>query len=164
MAEGRRTVVARGGDASARCGPARTRRAILREPVDLCPGAPHQNGGNALCRFVLADRPRAPRDADRLWREDSRVAVACLQIGRADADRRAPAPPRPCALTAGKRPIMLDIPDTKPFWIKVTTRSAFQDTLLNSLSVALATVLVSVALVVPTAYLAHLKAPRAKPW
>ncbi len=53
---------------------------------------------------------------------------------------------------------------TLAWWIKVTARSAFQDTLLNSLLVALATVLVSVALVVPTAYLAHLKAPRAKPW
>jgi len=46
----------------------------------------------------------------------------------------------------------------------VTARPAFQDTLLNSLAVAAATVAVSVALVTPTAYWAHLGAPKAKPW
>ena len=53
---------------------------------------------------------------------------------------------------------------TLRWWQSVTARSAFQDTLLNSLAVAAATVAVSVALVIPTAYWAHLRAPRAKPW
>ena len=53
---------------------------------------------------------------------------------------------------------------TLRWWQAVTARSAFQDTLLNSLAVAAATVAVSVALVTPTAYWAHLRVPRAKPW
>jgi len=53
---------------------------------------------------------------------------------------------------------------TLRWWQAVTARPAFQDTLLNSLAVAAATVAVSVALVTPTAYWAHLGAPKAKPW
>ena len=40
---------------------------------------------------------------------------------------------------------------TLAWWVKVTGRSAFQDTLVNSLAVALATVAVSLVLVTPTA-------------
>jgi putative spermidine/putrescine transport system permease protein len=53
---------------------------------------------------------------------------------------------------------------TAAWWIKVTARSAFQRTLINSSLVALATVVVSAVLVTPTAYWAHLRVPRAKPW
>jgi putative spermidine/putrescine transport system permease protein len=53
---------------------------------------------------------------------------------------------------------------TLRWWQAVTARSAFQDTLLNSLGVAVATVAVSLALVTPTAYWAHLRAPKARPW
>lgn len=50
------------------------------------------------------------------------------------------------------------------WWIKVTTHSAFQRTLTNSVLVALATVAFSAILITPTAYWAHLRVPRAKPW
>jgi len=53
---------------------------------------------------------------------------------------------------------------TLRWWQAVTARSAFQDTLLHSLAVGAATVAVSVALVTPTAYWAHLRVPKAKPW
>ena len=53
---------------------------------------------------------------------------------------------------------------TLRWWQAVTARAAFHDTLLNSLAVATATVVVSVVLVTPTAYWAHLRAPKAKPW
>ncbi|MEX1206662.1 MAG: ABC transporter permease [Dongiaceae bacterium] len=53
---------------------------------------------------------------------------------------------------------------TLAWWIKVTARSAFQRTLLNSIYVALATVVVSAVLVTPTACWAHLRLPGAKPW
>jgi putative spermidine/putrescine transport system permease protein len=53
---------------------------------------------------------------------------------------------------------------TLAWWIKVTGRSAFQDTLLNSVAVAAATVAVSLLLVTPTAYWVYLRAPRARPW
>ena len=53
---------------------------------------------------------------------------------------------------------------TLAWWIKVTARSAFQRTLLNSIYVALATVATATILVIPTAYWAHLRMPRAKPW
>lgn len=53
---------------------------------------------------------------------------------------------------------------TLAWWVKVMGRSAFQDTLLNSLAVALATVAVSLVLVTPTAYWVHLRVPRARPW
>ncbi|HSB79987.1 MAG TPA: ABC transporter permease [Candidatus Methylomirabilis sp.] len=53
---------------------------------------------------------------------------------------------------------------TLRWWQAVTARSAFQTTLMHSLTVAAATVAVSVALVTPTAYWAHLRAQRARPW
>jgi len=53
---------------------------------------------------------------------------------------------------------------TLAWWVKVTGRSAFQDTLFNSFAVALATVAVSLVLVTPTAYWVHLRVPRARPW
>ena len=53
---------------------------------------------------------------------------------------------------------------TLRWWRAVTARSAFQETLLNSLAVAAATAAVSVGLVTPTAYWSHLRAPKAKPW
>lgn len=53
---------------------------------------------------------------------------------------------------------------TLAWWAKVTSRSAFQDTLVNSLAVALATVAVSLVLVTPTAYWVHLRVQRARPW
>ena len=53
---------------------------------------------------------------------------------------------------------------TLAWWVKVTGRSAFQDTLVNSLAVGVATVVASAALVTPTAYLVHLRLPRARPW
>lgn len=53
---------------------------------------------------------------------------------------------------------------TLAWWAKVTARSAFQDTLFNSLAVALATVAVSLLLVTPSAYWVHLRVPRARPW
>jgi putative spermidine/putrescine transport system permease protein len=53
---------------------------------------------------------------------------------------------------------------TLAWWVKVTSRSAFQDTLVNSLAVALATVAVSLVLVTPTAYWVHVRVQRARPW
>ena len=53
---------------------------------------------------------------------------------------------------------------TLAWWIKVTSRSAFLRTLLNSIYVALATMAVSTIVVTPAAYWAHLRMPRAKPW
>ena len=53
---------------------------------------------------------------------------------------------------------------TLAWWQKVTARSAFQETLLNSLAVALATVVGSAVLITFTAYWAHLHVPRAKGW
>lgn len=52
---------------------------------------------------------------------------------------------------------------TLAWWVKVTARSAFQRTLVNSSLVALATVAVSALLVTPTATWVHLRLPRAKP-
>jgi putative spermidine/putrescine transport system permease protein len=53
---------------------------------------------------------------------------------------------------------------TLAWWIKVTERSAFKRTLINSSLVAMATVAVSTILVTPTVYWAHLRLPRAKIW
>lgn len=52
---------------------------------------------------------------------------------------------------------------TIEWWAKVMGKSAFRTTLVNSLSVSAATVLLSLALVAPTAYWVHAKLPRAKP-
>lgn len=53
---------------------------------------------------------------------------------------------------------------TLEWWSAVTTRRAFALTLKNSMIIAFWTVLLSVTLVTPTAYWAHLRVPRAKPW
>ncbi|MBN9219920.1 MAG: ABC transporter permease subunit [Mesorhizobium sp.] len=53
---------------------------------------------------------------------------------------------------------------TLAWWLKVTSRSAFADTLLNSFWVAAVSMLVSLIAVVPAAYLAHTRLPQAKPW
>jgi putative spermidine/putrescine transport system permease protein len=53
---------------------------------------------------------------------------------------------------------------TFAWWIKVTSRLAFQRSLYNSFYVAAVTVVISVALMTPTAYLANTKVPRAKVW
>jgi putative spermidine/putrescine transport system permease protein len=53
---------------------------------------------------------------------------------------------------------------TFAWWIKVTSRSAFHHALYNSFFVAAATVIISVVLMTPTAYLANTKLPRAKVW
>jgi putative spermidine/putrescine transport system permease protein len=53
---------------------------------------------------------------------------------------------------------------TFAWWAKVTSRSAFQRTLTNSALVSLATVALSGVLMIPTAYWAHLRIPRSKPW
>ena len=53
---------------------------------------------------------------------------------------------------------------TLSWWIKVASRSAFTDTLLNSFWVAIISVLVSLIIVVPAAYLAHTRLPHVKPW
>ena len=53
---------------------------------------------------------------------------------------------------------------TWEWWVKVASRKAFQRTLENSALVSLATICLSMALVIPTAYWAHLRVPRAKPW
>jgi putative spermidine/putrescine transport system permease protein len=53
---------------------------------------------------------------------------------------------------------------TFAWWIKVTSRSAFRHALYNSFFVAAATVIISVVLMTPTAYLANTKLPRAKAW
>jgi putative spermidine/putrescine transport system permease protein len=53
---------------------------------------------------------------------------------------------------------------TLAWWARVTARSAFRETLVNSLVVGLASVAGSVLLVTPAAYWARLRAPRARPW
>lgn len=53
---------------------------------------------------------------------------------------------------------------TFAWWVKVTSRLAFQDSLYNSFYVAAVTVVISVALMTPTAYLASTRLPRAKVW
>ena len=53
---------------------------------------------------------------------------------------------------------------TLNWWIKVTSRSAFADSLTNSLGVSALSVLMSLILVVPAASVAHTKLQRAKPW
>jgi putative spermidine/putrescine transport system permease protein len=53
---------------------------------------------------------------------------------------------------------------TLAWWAKVVSRSAFTDTLHNSIIVSLASVVVSAALVAPAAYWAHTRLPRTKPW
>jgi putative spermidine/putrescine transport system permease protein len=53
---------------------------------------------------------------------------------------------------------------TLAWWQRVTARSAFRDTLENSLAVGLASVVASAVLIVPTAYWVHLRVPRAKAW
>ena len=53
---------------------------------------------------------------------------------------------------------------TLNWWIKVASRSAFTDTLLNSFWVAMTSMLVSLIIVVPAAYLAQTRLPHAKPW
>ncbi|MFO1060073.1 MAG: ABC transporter permease [Dongiaceae bacterium] len=53
---------------------------------------------------------------------------------------------------------------TLAWWVKVTGRTAFRTTLMNSLGVAAATVALSLLLILPTAYWAHLRVRRAKPW
>jgi putative spermidine/putrescine transport system permease protein len=52
---------------------------------------------------------------------------------------------------------------TLNWWLKVTARSAFFDTLLNSFWVATLTVAVSLAIIVPAAFLVHTRVNRAKP-
>jgi putative spermidine/putrescine transport system permease protein len=53
---------------------------------------------------------------------------------------------------------------TLEWWQAATGRRAFGLTLKNSTVVAFWTVLLSVILVTPTAYWAHLRVPKAKPW
>ena len=53
---------------------------------------------------------------------------------------------------------------TLAWWAKVTARSGFRETLVNSLAVSLVTVIGAVLLVTPAAYWARLRAPRAQPW
>jgi len=53
---------------------------------------------------------------------------------------------------------------TLSWWEKVTSRPAFERSLSNSLFVASVTVAGSAFLVVPTAYLAHLRVAAARPW
>lgn len=53
---------------------------------------------------------------------------------------------------------------TLAWWARVTSRPAFQETLLNSLAVSLVTVVGAVILVTPAAYWARLRVPRAQPW
>lgn len=50
------------------------------------------------------------------------------------------------------------------WWIKVTARSAFTTTLMNSLWAGAVSVLVSLVIVVPATYLAHTRLPKAKPF
>ena len=52
---------------------------------------------------------------------------------------------------------------TTQWWSKVTAKTAFRTTLMNSITVSSATVFVSLLLVAPTAYWVHTKLPRAKP-
>ena len=53
---------------------------------------------------------------------------------------------------------------TLEWWQAVTSRRAFGLTLKNSMVIAFWTVLLSMLLVTPTAYWAHLRVPKAKPW
>lgn len=53
---------------------------------------------------------------------------------------------------------------TLAWWIKVTSRYAFRDTLTNSIVISAVTVLLSAVLVTPAAYWAHTRLPRMKPW
>jgi putative spermidine/putrescine transport system permease protein len=53
---------------------------------------------------------------------------------------------------------------TLTWWAKVVSRSAFTDTLTNSIVVSLISVVVSAAIVAPAAYWAHTRLPRTKPW
>ena len=53
---------------------------------------------------------------------------------------------------------------TLEWWDKVTSRSAFETTLTNSFVVSLATMTCLVVLVTPTAYWAHIRVPRGKPF
>jgi len=53
---------------------------------------------------------------------------------------------------------------TMEWWQAVTSRRAFGLTLRNSMIIAFWTVLFSVLLVTPTAYWAHMRVPKAKPW
>lgn len=52
---------------------------------------------------------------------------------------------------------------TTQWWVKVTSKTAFKNAMLNSVVVAMATVAGSLILVAPTAYWVHAKLPRAKP-
>jgi putative spermidine/putrescine transport system permease protein len=52
---------------------------------------------------------------------------------------------------------------TTAWWVKVTSKAAFKNALLNSVFVSAATVAVSLLVVAPTAYWVHTKLPRAKP-
>lgn len=52
---------------------------------------------------------------------------------------------------------------TTQWWVKVTSKTAFINAMLNSVVVAMATVAGSLILVAPTAYWVHAKLPRAKP-
>lgn len=52
---------------------------------------------------------------------------------------------------------------TTAWWVKVTSKTAFKNALLNSMFVSAATVAVSLILVAPTAYWVHMKLPRCKP-
>ncbi|MCC7165734.1 MAG: ABC transporter permease [Anaerolineae bacterium] len=52
---------------------------------------------------------------------------------------------------------------TLQWWFKVTERSAFVDTLTNSLILSFVTVLLALLLVAPTAYWSYLRVPRSRP-
>ena len=52
---------------------------------------------------------------------------------------------------------------TTQWWVKVTSKTAFKNAMLNSVFVSAATVAASLVLVAPTAYWVHTKLPRAKP-
>jgi putative spermidine/putrescine transport system permease protein len=53
---------------------------------------------------------------------------------------------------------------TLAWWVKVTGRYAFRDTLTNSLVVSAATVVLTAVLVTPAVYWTHTRLPRMKPW
>jgi putative spermidine/putrescine transport system permease protein len=53
---------------------------------------------------------------------------------------------------------------TTEWWQAATSRRAFGSTLRNSMVIAFWTVLLSVVLVIPTAYWAHMRVPKARPW
>lgn len=52
---------------------------------------------------------------------------------------------------------------TTQWWVKVTSKTAFKNAMLNSVFVSVATVAASLVLVAPTAYWVHTKLPRVKP-